>query len=305
MITTLTGENSFAWQQVLSSLVKEFTEEQGELAVERIDGEEASLERVREALINMPFLASRKLVVLRSPSANKQFTEQAEHLLADVPESTDVVLVEPKIDKRGSYFKLLKQKTDFKEFTEQDANGLAGWLVKEAQNKKGKLGLADARYLVDLVGPNQQMLASELEKLLIYNADINRKTIDLLVEPTPQSTIFQLLEAAFSGKTKRAFELYKEQRAMKVEPQQIIALMAWQLQLLALIKTAGDRSADTIAKEAKLSPYAVKRSQTLARELTLSKVQALVSRLLSIDERSKTQTFDIDQALQNYLLELA
>ena len=105
----------------------------------------------------------------------------------------------------------------------------------------------DARYLVERVGTNQQLLANEIEKLALYDKDISKESIDLLTEETPQSTIFELLEAAFAGNHRKVQTLYAEQRAMKVEPPQIIALLAWQLHILAIIKTAGDRTPETIA----------------------------------------------------------
>ncbi len=70
----------------------------------------------------------------------------------------------------------------------------------------------DAKYLVMRVGANQQTLSNELAKLLSYDKAITRQTIDLLTEQTPQSTIFELLDAAFAGNSKKAMELYAEQR---------------------------------------------------------------------------------------------
>ena len=93
MIVTLTGENAFGLRAELNQRVSEFVAEQGDLALERIDAQEAELSRIQEALTSLPFLASRKLVVLRAPSTNKSFVEQHEQLLADIPETTDVIIV--------------------------------------------------------------------------------------------------------------------------------------------------------------------------------------------------------------------
>ena len=112
MITTLAGENSFGLQRELRQIVDTFVAEQGDLGLERLDGQEVSLDRISEALTSLPFLANKKLVVLRAPSANKQFTEQAEQMLSDIPETTDVIIVEPKLDKRLSYYKFLKKATE-------------------------------------------------------------------------------------------------------------------------------------------------------------------------------------------------
>lgn len=305
MITTVTGDNGFALQQELRGLVDSFIAEHGELALQRLDGQEASYEQILEALTSLPFLATRKLVLLRAPSANKQFAEQAEQLLADVSETTDVILLEPKLDKRLSYYKYLKSKTDFRDFPELDTNGLVHYLVDTSKDHGGSLSSADARYLVERVGANQQLLGNELEKLLLYEPKISRQTIELLTEPAPQSTIFQLLEAAFAGQNGRALKLYAEQRALKVEPPQIIAMLSWQLHVLAIIKTAGERSANTIAAEAKINPYVVSKSQAIARSISLTRLKKLISDLLSIDMKSKRTNIDTDEALQHYLLTLA
>ena len=250
---TLSGSNHFLLQKELHKLVADFVYKNGDLALEKIDGEEAEFERISEAIQSLPFLANKKMVVLRSPGAQKQFAEQIVELLRSIPDTTQVIIVEPKLDKRLVYYKVLKSQTDFREFIELDAPNLSKWLVQEALDTGGKLSIIDANYLVERVGASQQLLSNESEKLLNYNPSITKETIDLLTDPTPQSTIFELLDAAFGGNRKRVIELYKEQRALKVEPQQIMAMIAWQLHALALVVTAGDSTPDQIAKEARLN----------------------------------------------------
>lgn len=305
MVITLTGPNSFGLQHGLHAIVAAFLAEHDAMGLERIDGEDAEFNRLSEALTSLPFLADKKLVVLRTPSANKKFVEKAGELLADVPETTDVVIVEPKLDKRGTFYKLLKKVTDYREFPELDVSGLARWASGQARAAGGNLSPSDGRYLVERVGTNQQLLANEIDKLLLNSSDISRGTIGLLTEPTPQSTIFELLEAAFNGNAKRAMALYQEQRAMKVEPPQIIAMLAWQLHIIALVKTAGSRSPETIAKEAKVSPYVVKKSSAVARKITSGQFKRLLQDLLNIDMRLKREALDADEAMQYYLLQLA
>lgn len=305
MIITLTGENSFGLRQELRKLVDPFIAEHGELGLERLDGETADIARVQEALTSLPFLASRKMVVLRGLGTNKQLQDQAEQLFGDVPETTDVVIIEPKLDKRLGYYKFLKKNTDFREFPELDTAGLSRWLADSAKAEGGSLNPADARYLVERVGASQQLLSNELEKLFLYNPDITRKSIDALTDAVPQSTIFQLLEAAFAGNRKQALKLYSEQRAQSVEPIQIIAMLAWQLHVLALLKTAGDRTPDVIAREAKINPFVVQKSQSIARRLSLSELKKLINDLLKIDVQAKRTNIDADEALQHYLLAIS
>jgi len=121
----------------------------------------------------------------------------------------------------------------------------------------------------------------------------------------PQSTIFELLDAAFAGKMAYAMELYREQRALKVEPQAIIAMLAWQLHILAVIASGAPRTADDIARQAKINPYVVRKSQGLARGLGVERLKRMVHDLLALDQTLKSASIDADEALQLYLLKLA
>lgn len=304
MLVTLTGDDSFGIRAALNQLVAAFVDTYGDMAVERLDGSEASFERVQESLQSVPFLAARKLVVLHTPSMSKQFIEKAAAVLPALPETTDVVLVEPKLDRRSQYYKYLKQTTDFRELAELGAQQLERWLVEAAEQANGRLSLADATFLVERVGTNQQLLNSELEKLILYDPKLTRTTIELLTDSIPLSNVFDLLEAAFAGKRSLALALYHDQREQKVDAARIIAMLAWQLRTLALVKTAGNRPAAAIAKEAGLNPFVVRRSQTTVERISSVRLRQLISDLLILDVRSKRENIDLDEALQQYLLML-
>lgn len=304
MITTLTGDNAYGLTRALAERRDSYISEFGDIALERIDGAESPIERINESLQSAPFLASKKLVIVSEPSKQKSWVENYEHIIAAIPESTDVILVEPHPDKRTAYYKWLVKNTAVEHFDPLDAPKLASWASATVEQSGGSITLADATYLVERVGINQQLIASEIEKLLLYKPDISRETIELLVDATPQSTIFQLLEAAFNGDTARALELYDEQRALKVEPQQIIAMLTWQLHILTIIKTAGDRSAEVIAADAGLNPYVVRKSSAIARRLSATKLREIISQLLAIDIDSKRSAINIDDGLRNYILSL-
>lgn len=301
MITVLAGTNSFALRQKRDEMVRSFIDEHGDLALDRVDGEEADFDRINEALHSLPFLAARKLVVLDQPGLNREFAEGVGEVFADLPEITDVLVVEPKPDKRTAYYKWLKKNTDFHELVELDERGLAKWAVAYAKGQGASLMPPDAQYLVGRVGLNQQRLAHELDKLLLHG-DITRETIDALTDVSPHSKIFDLLDAAFNGRAERAIELYQEQRTMRVEPQEILAMVGWQLRQVALAKTA---TGHDLVREGKVSPYGARKAQAIASRLTLVRLKQLVHDLVVLDARSKRQPLDLDEALQNYILNLA
>lgn len=304
MITTLTGSNDYARQQTLHQLTTGFVKQYSDFGLEKYDGESVDVQRLPSILQAMPFLADRRLVILENPSAQSEVQELLETLLSAVSEATDLIIVEPKLDKRTTYYKKLQKQTDFKVFEALDTNRLATWLVGQAQQHQASLSSADARYLVERVGSDQMRLASELNKLIDYQLAISRQAIDLMTDPTPQSSVFDLLDAALRGDIQKTLQLYQEQRQQKVEPLAILALLGWQLHILAIIKTAGDRSPSQIASQAKLNPFVVSKSQAIARQIPMDRLKDWIQRASRLDIKLKRQTIDSDEALQQYLLSL-
>lgn len=304
MIITLAGNNSFLLQRRLNELTSKFLDLESDLALEKIDASDSSYEAILEAVASIPFLASSKMVIIRDLSANKRALESIEQLIDSVSPTTNLVIVESSPDKRTAFYKYLKAKTTLELYEQKEAAELAKWLVDEAKQMQITLSYTIANYLIDRVGINQAILFSELEKLAIFNKEISQESVDLLTEKAPQGKIFDLLDATFSGNKHRALELYEEQRSQKVEPQAILALITWQLHILALAKYGADKSSDQIAKDAKINPYPVQKAQTLARKISPDKLHRMIEDAHHIDYKSKTTSISLDEALKNYIVTL-
>ncbi len=305
MIITLTGTNDFMLRQALQQLRGDFVKEYTDMGLEQYDGQDVDPKQLPSILQALPFLVARRMIIFRQPSAQKVVQEAFEQLLDSVSDATDLIIVEPKLDKRTSYYKALQKQTDFREFKELDEHQLAQWLVARAKAQEGSLSSADATYLVRRVGANQLLLSNEVQKLLSYQPQVTRQTIDELTEPNPQSSVFDLVDAALAGNKKRTVALYHEQRQQKVEPMAIMGMLAWQLHILALVKTAGERSPSAIASQAKVSPYVVSKTQNVARNCTLTDVKTWIHQASLLDIRLKRQPIDADEAMINYLLSLS
>lgn len=304
MATTLTGANSFLLKAELKRRTNAFVSEFSDMALERYDGEAITPEKVAEIIQALPFLTAKRMVVLRNVSRNKLVAEKLLEVMGDIPESTELILVEDSPDKRTSFYKNLQKNTDLLEFKELDELGLAQWAQQLAKDNNGQLNREDALYLVRRVGVNQLLVASEVRKLLSYDPIISRQTIDLLTEPTPQSSVFDLLDAAMSGNNQKTVALYQEQRQQKVEPMAIMGMFAWQLHILALVKAAGSRSAGEIASQAKVSPYVVGKTQRLAQHSSLTQIKQWIHRAAQLDVRLKRQSIDGDEAMMTFLTSL-
>lgn len=304
MIRTYAGENDAVRLVAVKKAVAVFVAKYTDMELERLDGDEASFDRITESVQSLPFLAERKMVVLKNPSLNKDFTEKFDIFLNAVTDSTDVLIVERKLDKRTSFYKQLQKKTEFTDFKILDVNGLIRYASEYAKDQGGVLSLGDARYLIDRVGLNQQTVQNEIDKLVLYSPRVTRQSIELLTDQLPQSRIFDLLDAAFSGDMKRLLEIYRDQRAQSVEPQMIISMIIWQLYNFAIVKAAKGKTTQEIAKSAKLNPFVVEKTQAAARNMTLVRLRQLITELRVLDVRSKTTGIILDDALQYFLLHI-
>ncbi len=244
------------------------------------------------------------MVVIRELGTNKQAAEQVEQIISSVAPSTDIIIYEPLTDKRTVFYKTLKSKTQFEEILELDARQLPRWLVEEAKRLNASLNLIDASYMVERLGTNQAVLFNELKKLAIYDSVISKDTIDLNTEETPQSKIFDLLDEIFKGNKKKALRLYEDQRQQKIEPQAVLALISWQLNLIALAKAGRGKTAAQIAMDTGSSPYPIGKAQLLADRITDEKMRKIISEAVHMDHASKTYTTDMDEALKAFIISL-
>lgn len=302
MTYVLTGDNAFERRRYAEEVIQKFVQEHGDLAVERFDDETVSPATITDAVQSMPFLTSAKLVIV-SGLSDKGDLEQIAEL--SVPDTTDLLVIIPKPDKRASYYKKLSKLPGFKNFEQASPSNLPAWVATTVKQQGGVISNSDARYLVDRVGTDQLLISNEIDKLITYNPTITRQSIELLCEPLPQTSIFQLIDAAFGGDMTLAEKIYREQRAQRVEPHAILGMIAWQLHILAVVKTSSGSSVDDIARTAKLNPFVVRKSQGIAKRLSGAHIAVMVHRAQQLDTALKTAPIDADQALQNLLLQLA
>ena len=300
MITALIGDNFYQRSVYLNQVKAKFVQQYGDFSVQQIDASESALNVIEEAICGLSLLADNQLVVINRFTDSKEFLEQIESILKRVPATTDVVLVSDAIDKRLSAYGVLKKMATLVDCAQQAS--LTGWISEYVKASGGTISQSDAQFLVERAGANQSLLSNELDKLLLYNPAITRNNIELLTEAAPQSTIFQLLDAVFSGKKTDLLKLYREQRLQKVEPLAIVGMLSWQLHIFALIKAAEQARVSDIAKAAKLNPYVVSKSQGLIKNFSLGTIRQMINNLLALEIKLKSQSIDSDDALQLFLL---
>ncbi|MEI9913791.1 MAG: DNA polymerase III subunit delta [Candidatus Saccharibacteria bacterium] len=304
MIITLTGDNGY---QIISELskLKGSLRSADDLSVTKINGPEVNLDDVVMELASYSLFSSERLIILFEPSKTKGFDELLQSGELGLPDETTLVIVEPTLDKRKSYYKYLQKNTDFKQLNKLAPYELTKWITNYAKELGGSISVNDANYLINRVGDDQLLLSQELAKLILYSQDINTESINELTEQSPSSTIFELLDAAFGLDIKKALKIYSEQRLQKVEPEQILAMLSWQLNTLAIYMTSKNLDNSVVLSTSGLSPYTLNKARQIATKLSFSNLKSFVRELANLDLASKTISLDLDEGLKNFIVGLS
>ena|SRR3989344_828358 len=305
MITVLAGSNWFALKDELDKLVQDFREKHGDLAIERIHAPDTNIAEILTSLGGVSLFTADKMVILTEVSGNKDVADKLDKILESVSERTSLIIVEKVLDKRSVYYKSLKKLNNFQEFNELSENALVQWAIEYVSKSGGKINAMAVLYLIERVGSSQTMIERELAKLVLYDKNISRENIDDLTEAAPSSTVFNLVESAFSGNVKGALKIYEEQRILRKEPQAIYGMLVWQMHMVAVCAAAGSKSVQEISTETGLNSYSLGKAQIVARRMGAAKVQEFLKLLRDIEITSKSQTYDFDEALKYAITSLA
>jgi DNA polymerase-3 subunit delta len=302
MITTISGDNDFLIRQEINASINNFKKLNDPIGLEIIDDFSGSCEELKQQILSYSLLSPNKMIILIEPSKVKDFSNDIKEIIQSLPKTTDLIIVEHTLDKRQLYYKELKSSTEFKLLTKLDQPAIIRFVIKSTNECGGIISNRDAAYLVERVGDDQMLLSHEIEKLTLYSPEISTSSIDLLTERSVSSTIFQLLDAAFNGRPKQALDIYYEQRALKIDPEQILAMLSWQLQTLALVMSAKNESIDQVAANARISPFVARKAKQVAAKLSFTTIKKMVNELSNIDYRSKRQSFDLDEAIKTFII---
>jgi DNA polymerase III subunit delta len=305
MITLFYGDNTQARDEALKALKTQFINQHGDMAVDVIDSEFTTKEDIFSAVSTVPFLAAKRLVIVRYLSSNKEISSFVDKIIELTADSTDLIFLESGLDSRSVYTKTLIAKcNDVRKFDSLDNAQLGSWICEYAKEHGGIISPANASYLVEHVGNNQIVLSSEISKMLLVNNEISRDVIDDMTIAAPASSVFAMLDALVNTNVAKASKLYSEQRQQGMEPQAILGMITWQLFIIATIFSYGAESADNIAKSSKLSPFVVRKNQLLARKLSKASIVKMFDSAIATDMSIKTNKAKPDAAVHSLLVAL-
>lgn len=283
MIYLYTGENDYEIAEKVRAVKEAFAKKYGAETIERIDGAETAAENLVAKLVNIDLFATRKLLVISGAAKKAGTWEKVATALPRVPDTTEVVLMEPKIDGRLSATKLVKKIAKCTEFKLLKGRDMIDWAKKELQKQGVEATGRAVEKLVTVCGGSQWRVASEIRKLSSVAKVLSEDLIDRYVENDTLGDVFKVLELAFAGDVKEMNEELARVRERE-SAEMFLGLLASQLFTLVGIKNSKGRD---VSRELGIHPFVVQKLRRVADDVSDKVLKELVRQVAEVDGKMK------------------
>jgi DNA polymerase-3 subunit delta len=289
-VYAVTGDEDFLKRRVLAALRRQVPSAGEEaLGVSSYAGDKAAFAAVRGELETVPFLGSRRLVIIEAADPFvTQFRAQLEKYAAE-PARTGVLVLEVKSWPANTRLARLLNAEATIVCKAPPASRLPDWCMRWAAAEHGKqLAAAAARLLVDLVGSDMGLLDQELTKLAVYvgTADrIDSGDVDKLVGSSRTENTWIIFDAIGAGRAGAALAVLDRLFDQGEEPLRILGAFSMQLRRLAQVARRHEQGQPLAAAMDRIGipPFAQKGCEQQLRHLGRRRIEQLYDWLLEVD----------------------
>lgn len=325
------GTDEFAIRMEVTKMIRAMGEgSTASMNISTLEGEGLDQNAFITATHAMPFLASRRLVILNDPLAafrNAETKDKLISLIASVPRTTDLVLVQ-ELDRYGGNNKpfetwrnrLLKSQQSMDNLKEMRKDlpkygEMKGRIKEEVARQSALLEkpvkISDGAVILleELVGDETRIASQEIGKLLEYvnyERDITREDVEKVGIASASASIF-VLQDALGKKDLRAGQKALSRLLQDWEAPAIWGMLQNYFRNLLLTRELLDAHGNVqdVMRELNQKEYTSKKLVEQAGHFTQTSLDRLHHRLLELDEAIKTSQVTADLALELLVAELA
>jgi DNA polymerase-3 subunit delta len=322
----LDGNDEFAINESVSKIVSRLGDPNiAGMNTTRIDGRSFTLPQLKDAVATVPFLATKRLVILSHPTSRikdkKSQDEFITFLAADKPTSK-LVLVEYDFltndrERRDGRLNWLEKwatspeqaRRVFLRHHSQPAGALmVKWIQEHVELEGGQITPQAAVSLANQIGDDTRLALQEITKLLTYVNFARPVDVDDVEHLTPLTAKlgdFELVNSLRDRDPRKAQALL-HRSLQEDDPLRIFQSIVYQIRLLIIARELIDThgTIDDIPKSLKISYYPAKFALESAARFTTQFTELIYHRLLEFDEAIKTGQMDADLALELLVTEL-
>ncbi len=286
------------------------------LNISLFDGYGLTLSDIRAQADAMPFLTTKRLVIVTNYLSYLEGKKEEQKKLIDYLEqfspTTDLVLVETE-SVRANHPVLKKGAAlgaTVIHFGELKPDNLQPWIIQRAGEYGATIEPTAAGMLGRLVGSNLRALNNEIEKLALYvnnERPITKADVDLLVPYTEEAEKFGLSNAIGHRDARRAYDQLRKELDEGRNPMAILAGIAAQVRALIEVKDMAERGmspAEIARAKGWKSDYAAKMRLREAANFSMPRLEQILEILLELDLAIKTGRIDNMLALDTLIARL-
>jgi len=263
-------------------------------------------------LATLPFLSDHRAVVVRDADKFITASRQALEAYLNHPHPTAVLILEcqsfPKTTRLAK--SALAAGGQLHECKKLSAKGLTEFILHQTAQLGKRIQPEAAACLIDLVGPDSGMLASEVEKLFLYVGDrstITRRDVIDLVDQSREEKVFAALDAAAAGRLPESLRLWHQ--VLATDPgaaYRALGGAAFRIRQWLKAHQLAAQGADLPEIAPKVMMWGRHRDlQTILRRLPPTFLRRCLAALANLDSQAKVGLRSIDTGVELMLVWLA
>jgi DNA polymerase-3 subunit delta len=285
MIHFYYGEDDLGLHRQVDSIVAKFADKYGAENVTRIDAGETAADAILSETVNISLFAPNRLIILSGAFANRELANKLPDNLSRVPDETELVIVEPKPDKRTKLYKVLGKEYKPREFARP--KNLLDFTLTEAASSRVEMGHEAADELIIYTNGDMWRIASEIAKFRALDRVVTVELVHELVEPDLSASAFNLLDDLLNGRRDKAMAELAKLRQVE-DANKFLGLLSSQVFALAAAKNAGDRPSATVASEMGVHPFVMSKMFDVARKMSVRDVARIARIVAETDAKIKS-----------------
>ena len=313
MVYFLFGPNSFLIKAKIDAVKKKFLiADPSNLNLAEIDGSGLDWPTFQGVVSTVPFLANRRLVIIKNlllENQNNELKKKIAEAVPKIPQSTVVFFVEYGLpDARMTLFKTLNKTGAAEKFEQLENADFRRWVRERLIDNSAKMEPGAIQKLEIFVGGDLWRAENEIQKLSLYRKSltpaggeivVTEKDVLPLVSQQIQSNIFDFIDALSGKNTEGAAAAVHKLLQDGKNELYILTMIVYQFRNMLVVsdlQAQGTAQAD-IAKKAKLHPFVVKKTLSTLRKFSQKDLETVYGLLFDIDFKIKSGQIAPDLAV--------
>ncbi len=292
-IYLLYGEESYLKRSYKTQLKQALIRPDDTMNFHCFEGKGINPKEIIDLAETIPFLADFRLILIENSGFFKNNCEELAAYTKEIPKTCVIVFLENEVDRRGKFFKAVKQFGHPAELSRQPEKKLIPWILSLLKKEGKKITEANMQLFLTKTGTDMEQIASELEKLICYiypREIITAEDIEAVCCEQTTGKIFDMITAISEKQAKKALTLYYDLLLLKEPPMRILFLLTRQFNLLMQIKELSTAYYDNaaIAKRTGLKPFLIGKYQTQAKRFSIPILRKAIQDCIETEEAVKT-----------------